>query len=194
MTVALSWPSAIPLPSIDGYQLKPKPNVARTEMDVGPALQRRRSTQTPTEIPVQFKLTLWEQALMEGFYRDKAMEGAVWFNVTLLGGVGLTNHEARFKGEIAYRPVVNGERWIATAILEVRDRPQLSGADFDVLVGENPDVLFAGVEAFHATMAAPPLWASGDDLYLIYGEDMAYLLAQCAAFHAAMASTQLWPD
>ena len=151
MTTSVSWPSDnLPLPSIAGYALKPQPNVDRSDMDSGPARQRRRGTQTPTEIPVQFELTLTELMIFESWYRYVALEGAAWFNITLLGGIGLVSHEARFKSSDPYQAVPhNGENWMVTSVLEVRDRPMLDGEMLDVALDSDLTALLAAIASFH---------------------------------------------
>jgi hypothetical protein len=160
MTTSLDWPSTLPLPAIARYQLKPQPNIDRTETDVGPARQRRRSSQTPTEIPVQFELTIWELGVFESWYRYRACEGAAWFNITLLGGIGLSTHEARFKStETPVYTPHNGATWQVTALLEVRDRPMLSDSDLTLLIGEDGDLLLSTIDAIHRTVSSG-LWTS----------------------------------
>jgi hypothetical protein len=197
MATSISWPDALPLPVIQGYGIKPRPNVVRTELDDGPARQRLRSTSTTDEITVTFELTIFQLGLFESWFKNRALGGACWFNVTLLGGIGLSSCEARFKGgaDLAYTPR-SGERWSVTGTLEVRNRPMLSDSDLTLLLPEDPTVLLGGIDSVHSLTTAPPLWASGDDLYLdqVYGEDTAYLFDQVDAFHAAMAADQLWPD
>jgi hypothetical protein len=149
MSTSLSWPAILPLPSIAGYQIKPVPNVDRTEVDVGPARQRRRSTAARDEITVQFRLTLWQQMFFEAWHRNVALEGATWFNITYLGGVGLVSCEARFKvgSDVTYVPAT-GQCWTASAVLEVRNRPMLSADDIATLQAEDPVALLAAVNAF----------------------------------------------
>ena len=44
MTTTISWPARLPLPTYDGYALEPESAVTRTDMESGPARQRRRFT------------------------------------------------------------------------------------------------------------------------------------------------------
>ncbi len=94
MTVAVIWPDRIPLPLRQGYVLEPKPNVIRTEVEVGPDRARRRSTQAPTEVTVVWEFTQWELMLFQGFFKHKAMEGAAWFGIPLLTTLGIATCEA----------------------------------------------------------------------------------------------------
>lgn len=160
MTVSLSWPAQLPLPSITGYAITRKPYVARTEMDLGPARQRRRSTQTSAEVTVQFELNAWEQMLYDAFVEHKAQNGAAWFNITLLSGRGLESYEARIKtGSDQSDKPRNGERWVCTMTLELRNRPILSEAEFDMLIDEDRSEFLAAVNALDALMHTN-LWGS----------------------------------
>lgn len=153
MAVTLDWPSVLPLPSIARYQLKEQPNVDRTEMEMGAARQRRRGRQAPTEIPAQCELTKWQLMIFEGFYKHRAKEGTVWFNITLLGGLGLTNHEARFKS--TEQPVTtphNGENFVVTFLLEVIDRPILGDSELTLVMDDDPAALEAALTAIHTAI------------------------------------------
>ncbi|HZP98031.1 MAG TPA: hypothetical protein VFB13_00710 [Reyranella sp.] len=155
MTVSLSWPAALPLPSIQGYQLTRKPYVSRTNMDIGPARQRRRSTETLAELTVQLELTSWEQMLFDAWCELRAQNGAQWFNITLLGGRGLETYEARIKAGVdqSDKPR-NGERWICTFTLETRSRPMLTSAELDMLLLEDRTEIMTDLPAIHAALVA----------------------------------------
>lgn len=193
MSVTVNWHPQVPLPTFAGYAFRPRPNIIRTEVEVGPAIQRRRSRRSTDDVAVTLELTAWEMAIFEAWAEEEALEGAVWFNVTLIGGVGLGTCEARLKGgaETVYA-ARNGARWSVRTTLEVRARPKLSAVDLALIGNEQPDPLFASIASFHAAIAAPPLWASGMDFYLIVGEVMPYLFDQVAALHGAMTPSLLW--
>ena len=92
----ITWPTTLPLPSVEGYGLTPQEAVLRTDMESGPARQRRRFRQTPTRITVRWLFSETQFALFEAWYKYHADEGGQWFEITLLGGLGLLPHEARF--------------------------------------------------------------------------------------------------
>ena len=92
----ISWPATLPLPTIEGYGVHPGEAIPRTEMEAGPARQRRRFTQAPSRISVRWVLRRDQFALFEAWYRWQAKEGGGWFTIDLLGGLGLVSHEARF--------------------------------------------------------------------------------------------------
>lgn len=189
MAVDVFYPDTIPLPLKQGYVLKPKPNVRRTDLEQGAARVRRVGRQKPTELAVVWELTQWELGLLQGFHEHQADEGAAWFGMKLLTYVGLAMCEARFKGEIS-QPKQAGHLWQVSATLEVREIPRLSSADYAALVNENVDCLDGAIRSFHALLLGP-LWISGDDLYLIPGENSDVLLLAVVNFHAVMTGP-LW--
>lgn len=153
MAVTLNWPDPLPLPTMAGYQLKPKPNVDRTEMESGAALQRLLGRQAPTEISVQFEFTKWQLMLFDGFHKHRAKEGAVWFNMLLLCGLGLVNHEVRFKAtEPPKQSPRNGERWVVPALLEVIERPIISDSELTLLMDDDPEALAAAIASIHTAI------------------------------------------
>jgi hypothetical protein len=151
MTTAIDYPASLPPPDVATYEIDDKPPVRRTDMDDGHARQRVTGTATPTEIPVQWTFKQWEWMLFEAWWRHK-VNYVSYFNITLLGGIGMVAHEARFKAPDGFpkAPLRSGNRFIVSAMLEVRERPMLSEADFDLLVGEDGDALFAALGALHA--------------------------------------------
>lgn len=149
MTLALSWPAALPSPTLPGYGIEDDPGLLRTDVDVGSARQRRTSTQASGELTVQWEFTLFEFALFESWLRYRANYGATWFNMEYLGGLGLVEAEVRFQRGKAPAKFQNGARVVVTAKLDVRDRPMLEDGDLDVLLEVTPEDLAAALEAAH---------------------------------------------
>lgn len=154
MTTSLNFPEAlVGLPTIGGYGIEPQDGVARTDMDSGPARQRRRWTTTPTDFPVTWKVTRAQLALFEAWYYHHAAEGAAWFNITLLSGTGLNLHEARFVGKYKAAPWngsddANAEWWRVTTKLEIRNRPILDQLELTFLLANDNTVFFDTMVAF----------------------------------------------
>lgn len=150
MTTTLAWPDSLPLPSLKNYAVKPKTNLDRTDMEVGQARQRRRSTATLDQVPVQFELTAWEEMIFDAWIDLRANAGATWFTMPLLSGRGLETWEVRILGgtDRENRPR-NGARWICTLTLEVRDRPKLTGAELDLLIDEDGAALLRSIDVIH---------------------------------------------
>ena len=119
------WPDRLPLPTIEGYGIQPGEAILRTEMEAGPARQRRRFTDVPSRITVRWVMRAEQFLLFEAWYRWAAAEGGAWFEIDLLGGLGLLPQEARFTRQFEARPH-RGRLWEVTSELEVRARPTLS--------------------------------------------------------------------
>lgn len=143
------WPDTLPLPSVEGYGLTPQDAVLRTDMESGPARQRRRFRQTPTRITVRWLFLEIEFAIFESWYKYHADEGAQWFEINLLGGLGLLPHEARFTRQFEAR-LLPARRWEVRGELEIRERPTLDKGALNILLDSSPDALLVTVERLHA--------------------------------------------
>lgn len=87
-------------------------------------------------------------SLFEAWYKYYAKEGAEWFVVTLLGGLGLLKQEARFTQQFEAK-LLNGYLWEITSELEVRDRPTLSDGALAILLENDFDRLSSAVNHLH---------------------------------------------
>ncbi|MBL6934098.1 MAG: hypothetical protein ISR48_01670 [Alphaproteobacteria bacterium] len=85
----ITWPATLPLPTIDGYGVYPGEAIPRTEMEAGPARQRRRYTQVPSRISVRWVLRQDQFALFEAWRRWRAKEGGEGLVLTLERRYGL---------------------------------------------------------------------------------------------------------
>ncbi len=117
-----TWPTTLPSPMVDGYGIAPQASFARTDMDQGPARQRRRFTTAPTHYSAQWMLTEPQLATLESWYRDQVDDGAAWFSINLRNGQGLQTVEARFM-EPWKSSKLGGRHYQVSATLEVRNRP-----------------------------------------------------------------------
>ena len=126
---------------MQGYNIQPGDTILRTEMEAGLARQRRRFTNAPTKVSVRWIMRRDQYAIFEGWYRWHAKEGANWFAITLLGGLGLLDQEARFTRQFASRLLAGGTLWEITSELEIRERPVLDEGLLNLLLSEDP--LFA---------------------------------------------------
>lgn len=134
--IGIAWPSArLPLPTLAGYDLKPNAAVLRSAVEIGTARVYRRTRQPMVDVAVAWHLDGWQQMLLDGFYRSVALEGGQWFVVTLAFPSGLAAVAARFKDKLAMR-ALGGQRWHATATLELLGRPVISDADLTALLGD----------------------------------------------------------
>ena len=155
------WPDRLPLPTIDGYGIRPGEAILRTEMEAGPARQRRRYTQVPSRITVRWVLRREQFALFEAWYRWTAKEGGEWFEIDLNGGLGLLPQEARFTRQFEAR-IVAGILWEVRSELEIRERPTLSEGAMAILVEEDLQGLLGSIDALHTlihtTLPGPHAW------------------------------------
>lgn len=144
MAVDLLWPSEVlPKPLNGGYKIQPRPMVIRTEMEAGTPRARRRFTATMTDIPVSFSLDQEQLLFFESWLEFKHQQGVVWFGIDLLGGLGVTTHEARFKGDVETSLVGSntlGSVFTVMGTLEIRNRPVMSESDYDILLGDTADL------------------------------------------------------
>ena len=159
--MTIFWPNTLPLPTIDGYGVHPGEAILRTDMEAGPARQRRRFTQVPSRISVRWVLRRDQFALFEAWYRWHAKEGGAWFDIDLLGGVGLTVHEARFTRQFEAR-IRSGVLWEVTSELEIRERPVLSEDGLAIAIDSDLAALFVGIDRLHGyvhgTLPGPHSW------------------------------------
>lgn len=144
----VTWPATLPLPSVEGYGVSPQEAVLRTEMESGPARQRRRFRQTPTRITVRWLFGEYQFALFEAWYKFHADEGGQWFEITLLGGLGLLPHEARFTRQFEAR-LLPARRWEVKGELEIRERPTLNEGAIGLLLESEPEALFVAIATLH---------------------------------------------
>lgn len=144
-----TWPDTLPLPTVDGYNIQPGEAILRTEMEAGMARQRRRFTDVPTKVSVRWIMRRDQYAVFEGWYRWNAKEGANWFTVKLLGGLGLLEQEARFTRQFSSRLIGGGNLWEITSELEIRERPVLSEDAMEIVLTNSVQSLFATVNQFH---------------------------------------------
>lgn len=141
------WPiERLPLPTVEGYSVTPGEALTRTDMESGAARARRRFTQTPARVAVRWNLRPLTYAIFEAWFKFEAMEGAQWFEIELLGGIGLAPHQARFTRAYQAR-LASGNLWEVTAELELRNRAMLTRDALGVLVESDFDALSGSVDS-----------------------------------------------
>ncbi len=146
--MTITFPKHLPYPTVEGYSIKPDEAIVRTDMEAGPARQRRRYTQTPSKISVRWLMNREQFSLFEAWYKFHAKEGAEWFFITLLGGLGLLEQDARFTKQFEAK-LYNGILWEITSELEIRDRPTLSEGALNILLDCDYDKLVIATNVFH---------------------------------------------
>lgn len=159
MTAA--WPAELPEPLSDGYGLQPDAAFIRTDMDSGPARQRRRfSAQPPTRVPAAWLMSEYQLAVFEGWYESTIAAGADWFTVPSRNGLALQQLEARFA--TPWQAAFRVPSWQVSATLELRTRPVLSAEELAVVIEWGiDDVVAAGPslhELVHVSLPGPLTW------------------------------------
>ena len=124
-----TWPSALPTFTVDSYGIDPQSQVARTDMDQGPARTRRRFTSAPTHYSVRWVMTKDEFAIFEAWYEYEVAAGAGSFAASLWNGQGFKSVECTFTEPWKATPV-GPINFAVTGTLEVRDRPIYSKFDY----------------------------------------------------------------
>lgn len=76
-----AWPGTLPSPISDGYQEIFANNVIRTEMDVGIAKIRKRSTAAPVNFQLVYNMTAAQVTTLETFYETTTNFGADTFTM-----------------------------------------------------------------------------------------------------------------
>lgn len=146
----LAWPTELPLPRRAGYAVKPRPNLLRSDGEVGLASARLRPGRE-AEASLAFALNETEATIFEAFLEHRARHGAAWFAIVMRSPIGLLAHDARFKGDVELEFLGAG-RWTVTAPVELRDRPMLTRAEtaelLDVEEAEFAS-LFVDIAAIH---------------------------------------------
>jgi len=145
----ITWPQTLPLPTVQGYGVQPGEAILRTEMEAGLARQRRRFTDVPTKVSVRWIMRRDQYAIFEGWYRWHARQGASWFAITLLGGLGLLEQEARFTRQFSSRLLAGGTLWEITSELEIRERPVLDEGLLNLLLSEDAQGIIIAGENLH---------------------------------------------
>lgn len=146
--MSVYFPKILPYPTVDSYSIRPDEAIIRTEMEAGPARQRRRYTQTPSRISVRWIMSPEQFCLFEAWYKYYAKEGAEWFVITLLGGIGLTEQDARFTQQFE-ASLIAGRLWQITSELEIRDRPTVTEDAMQILLDSDFTKLESTVDKLH---------------------------------------------
>lgn len=117
------FPESLPGVSLGSYSFTPVTSTIRTDMEAGVARTRRRFVSAPTDYKVVWKFTMSELAIFEEFYKDQLFDGASWFELNLVNGVGQNTVVARFKEPFNAQADAKEFFWLVTATIEAADRP-----------------------------------------------------------------------
>ena len=81
--MSVYFPPHLPYPTVENYSIKPGEAIIRTDMEAGPARQRRRYTQTPSKISVRWLMNPDQFCIFEAWYKYHAKEGGEWFYIKI---------------------------------------------------------------------------------------------------------------
>ncbi len=91
-----SWPVSLPSPNLSGYGVDPAAAFIRTDMESGPARQRRRFSQVPEQVTASFRFTNSEMTTFRNFWKTNLFDGNASFTLNLDLGAGVVNYIVRF--------------------------------------------------------------------------------------------------
>lgn len=115
-----TFPATLPAPLLNGYQANPQDQVVRTQMEVGTARARLRSTAKIDKVTVQWLFTDDQMAAFRSWWYGDGASGTSWFAISLpVGQTGLTSVTARFLGPYQAQGGA-GLLWNVRGELEVR--------------------------------------------------------------------------
>ena len=117
-----TFPATLPAALVDGYMLAPVDQTARSEMEVGAARVRRRTSSRNDLIDVSWIMSASQFATFRAWFEDSTTGisgGSSWFNMSLdVGDGSITAEEVRFKGP--WKASRDSSVWRVTAQIEVR--------------------------------------------------------------------------
>ncbi|ARQ46670.1 hypothetical protein [Oxalobacter formigenes] len=123
-------PKMIPACAVDGYKISPQNATVRTEMETGPARQRRLSASMPTQLSVKWIMQRLEFKVFEAWFKHTIFDGTAWFVMEVDNGMGMTETDCRFVGpytvELAAKGIYN-----VSATLEVRDMSVMTSEELE---------------------------------------------------------------
>lgn len=121
------YPSYLPKPLRDNYDIQHVSPFARTTMATGRARQRRTFTSVPSAVTVNWYMDGAKAQLFEAWFKYEITDGAEWFNIDLKTPVGnFAPYECRFMEMYNGPTIDDANNWRFSAQLEIRERPVLT--------------------------------------------------------------------
>jgi hypothetical protein len=116
--MAVVWPPSVPqVPEIGGYAESMPAAMLRTEMDVGPAKQRRRFTGAVTPLRCAIVMSKAQLATLDEWFRVTLAMGSLPFEWTHPRTGALRTW--RFTEPFVLVPILDGETWRVQLSLEM---------------------------------------------------------------------------
>lgn len=159
-----TWPTELPLPLADGYQLDPVDPVMRTAMEVGYSRARRITRARNDRVSVRWLFTAAQFAAFRTWYDGEANGGASWFiGMLTLGENGVQSYDCKFV-QMWQAALVSRAHWTVSATLEIRGAATPTQPDFEFAQFVHFDHLEANATLLSAGVPAsfPTLTVNGD--------------------------------
>lgn len=119
--LTIDWPvETFGAPLLAPYKLQRQPNILRTQMATGHARQRRISRHVPTKMTAEWIIEADKRNDFIGFIDYSLQGGVVWFNLPVLLGDQLIDHECRFVSHPADDEKPKRRYTIFKSIIEIR--------------------------------------------------------------------------
>ncbi|EKH9212919.1 hypothetical protein PAQ92_004709 [Vibrio parahaemolyticus] len=119
--LTINWPvETFGAPLLAPYKLQRQTNILRTEMATGYARQRRISQHVPTKMTAEWLIEADKRNDFVGFIDYAIQGGVVWFNLPVLVGDQLIDHECRFVSHPADDETPGRRYSIFKSIIEIR--------------------------------------------------------------------------
>ena len=114
------YPTNLPPPLVEGYEVAPVSPAVRTEMESGAARVRRRTSAKNDKISLSWVFSNAEFIQFRTWFDTTINGGASWFNITLNSGASSSAVEARFSEIFKASSVSSNLHWKVSASLEIR--------------------------------------------------------------------------
>ncbi len=110
------YPTNMPIPLINNYSQKSDPHVKIQSVEIGPPRFEFRSDFGHVTFSVKWLFDDLEFQVFEGWFRHVLEQGNLSFNMNLMIGGGLKNHECFF--DKGYKTSLKGKKWSISAKLK----------------------------------------------------------------------------
>lgn len=114
------YPTNLPPPLVEGYEVAPISQVARTEMEAGAARVRRRTSARNDKVTLAWVFSNAEFIQFREWHDTTINGGASWFSITLNVGMASSSVEARFSETFKASALSSNLHWKVSASLEIR--------------------------------------------------------------------------
>jgi len=132
----VAYPTSLPLPLANGYEIEPYDAVARSEADSGASRARRKNLAQPFRVTLRWLFTDAQFAAFEAWHADDIDQGATAFTLRLSNGEGLNACTCRFLMPYSFSRVT--PHWMVSADVEVSDFPELTLSAYEYLLSPTP--------------------------------------------------------